>query len=333
MQIKSKKGALGGGLPGAAAPRKAALGRGLGALIPAKSDKRDFFECAISRIHRAVDQPRRFFDEDALNELAESIRATGLIQPLVVRQDGNDYQIIAGERRWRAAQRAGLTQVPVVIKDVDADAAFELALVENIQRQDLNPVEEAEAYQRLLDLRSYTQEEMAAQLGKSRSAIANTLRLLNLSVAVKQHVASGALSGGAARALLSLPDEQAQEEVAEMTLEHGLTVRQLESLARHVKGGATVQEALEQILEPAAAPVEEKPQQDLFTKPKPEAREHDTQTPPEDRARRKELSSEISQLLGVKAQIKNKGTGGSLEISFKDSDTLNRLVALLLREE
>ncbi len=319
-------GSLANGLGGA--KKNPSLGKGLEALIPKRAEKRNFFECPIGRIHRTVDQPRRYFDEQALEELAESIRNTGLLQPIVVRQHGGDYQIIAGERRWRASQRAGLTTVPVVIKDVDVDSAFELALVENIQRQDLNPVEEAEAYQRLLDLRGYTQEEMAQQLGKSRSTIANTLRLLNLSEPVQQHIASGALSSGAARALLSLPTEEAQNQIAEAALEHEMTVRQLEAIARQVKGGSSVEEALEVALrkeEPAPGP-----QMNLLN-PREKAREEEP-TGSQDKTRRKALAKELHQVLGVKANIKNKGKGGTLELSFEDADTLNRLVALLLQE-
>jgi ParB family chromosome partitioning protein len=340
MQIKTSEPLLGRSPLGNnnGAPNRAALGRGLGALIPTKGEQRDFFECPLARIHPTPDQPRRHFDEDALAELTESIRATGLIQPLVVRQHGNDYQLIAGERRWRAAQRAGLTTVPVVIKDVDLDTAFELALIENIQRQDLNPVEEALAYQRLLDMRSLTQDALAQQLGKSRSAIANTLRLLQLSPALQARVAAGELSGGAARALLALPEGDDQAQAAHAALTHDLNVRQIEALAREVRQGASLQEALDALLNPGAAappaapPADAPPQQDLFARPAPTPRDRDTQTSPGDRDRRKALATELSQALGVKAQIKNRGDGGSIEIEFKDPDTLNRLIALLLRD-
>jgi ParB family chromosome partitioning protein len=342
MQIKTSEPLLGRSTLGNnnGAPNRAALGRGLGALIPTKGEQRDFFECPLARIHPTPDQPRRHFDEDALAELTESIRATGLIQPLVVRQHGNDYQLIAGERRWRAAQRAGLTTVPVVIKDVDLDTAFEIALIENIQRQDLNPVEEALAYQRLLDMRSLTQDALAQQLGKSRSAIANTLRLLQLSPALQARVAAGELSGGAARALLALPEGDDQAHAAHAALTHDLNVRQIEALAREVRQGASLQEALDALLHPhanaqdplASDATTAAPQQDLFARPAPAPRDRDTQTPPGDRDRRKALATELSQALGVKAQIKNRGDGGSIEIAFKDPDTLNRLIALLLRD-
>jgi ParB family chromosome partitioning protein len=324
------------------------LGKGLGALIPNRTEKRDYFECALHRIKRAPDQPRRIFDESALVELMESIRVNGLIQPLVVRQDGSEYRLIAGERRFRAAQRLGLESVPVVIKDVAHDAAFELALIENIQRQDLNPVEEAEAYQRLMDLRSYTQEQVAIQLGKSRSAVANTLRLLQLPEAVQERVSSGELSSGAARALLSLPADCVQE-AADAALAHQFTVRQIEALARRVKAGATVGEAVSQELAAegqAVAP----PQVDLFAQPAQERAEEEPAAheepeeaapsateeatlDPEDKLRRRALAKELAQVLGVKANLKSRGQGGTLELSFKDSGELNALVARLLGDQ
>lgn len=334
---------------GAGAAAKGALGKGLGALIPNRGEKRDYFECALHRIKRAPDQPRRIFDESALVELMESIRVNGLIQPLVVRQDGSEYRLIAGERRFRAAQRLGLESVPVVIKDVAHDAAFELALIENIQRQDLNPVEEAEAYQRLMDLRAYTQEQVAIQLGKSRSAVANTLRLLQLPEAVQERVSSGELSSGAARALLSLPSDCVQE-AADAALEHQFTVRQIEALARRVKAGATVSEAVAQELA-AEGQAPTPPQVDLFAQPpapapaqdEPAAPEEPEEAPPaaaeeaalapEDKLRRRALAKELAQVLGVKANLKSRGQGGTLELSFKDSGELNALVARLLGDQ
>lgn len=347
----SNSAAPAGGVASAAgAAAKGALGKGLGALIPNRAEKRDYFECALHRIKRAPDQPRRIFDESALVELMESIRVNGLIQPLVVRQDGSEYRLIAGERRFRAAQRLGLESVPVVIKDVAHDAAFELALIENIQRQDLNPVEEAEAYQRLMDLRSYTQEQVAIQLGKSRSAVANTLRLLQLPEAVQERVSSGELSSGAARALLSLPADCVQE-AADAALAHQFTVRQIEALARRVKAGATVGEAVAQELASEGGQAVAPPQVDLFAQPpaqepvedEPAAHEEPEEAAPaaaeeaalapEDKLRRRALAKELAQVLGVKANLKSRGQGGTLELSFKDSGELNALVARLLGDQ
>ncbi|MEO1269463.1 MAG: ParB/RepB/Spo0J family partition protein [Myxococcota bacterium] len=242
--------ALGGGN----AKGRKALGRGLGALIPNVSSKRDYFECEIERIKPDIEQPRRHMDPEGIAELSESIKASGLIQPLIVRQDGADYRLIAGERRWRAANKAGLKTVPVVIKDVDRDEAFELALVENIQREDLNPLEEAQAYQRLMDMRSYTQDALAKRLGRSRPSVANTLRLLKLPGPVRNAVSAGDLSEGAARAVLSLPSEGQQIALCTRAIEDSLSVRSIEAIARKVKQGLTLDEATAAVLEPAPKP-------------------------------------------------------------------------------
>jgi ParB family chromosome partitioning protein len=186
----------------------------------------------IERIHSNPDQPRRDFPETELNELAESIRQRGIIQPVVVRPDPmrpGDYQIVAGERRWRAAQRAQLHEIPVVIRELDDRAVLELAIIENVQRSDLNPIEEANGYTQLIERFAYTQEKMSEIVGKSRSHVANTLRLLGLPDQVQQLVRNGKLSAGHARALINAPDPVA---LAEQAVLRGLTVRQVEELAR-----------------------------------------------------------------------------------------------------
>ncbi len=299
-----------------------ALGRGLGALIPGKSatERRDYFQCPIARIKRTPDQPRQHFDEDALRELSESIAASGLIQPLVVRQDGADYRLIAGERRLRAVTLLGFDTVPVVIKDVSPDEAFEIALVENIQRQDLNPVEEAQAYERLMADRGYTQDQLAARVGKSRSAIANTLRLLKLDDGVRARVASGELAGGAARALLSLPDG-AQAQVADVAVDEGLTVRQLESLARRVRDGDEVAQAVGAELA-GDAPVAPRPT-------RPRVARNDWAPTEDERMRRKQLADDLSEKLGAPTAIHSRGAGGSIEIRFRDAGELADLLERL----
>jgi ParB family chromosome partitioning protein len=324
MNSKTNKG-LGGGRVGSV--KRGALGKGLGALIPGKVDsRRDYFECPISRIKPAPDQPRRTFDERSISELAESISRTGIIQPLVVRQDGGDYRLIAGERRYRASTKLGLSVVPVVIKDVSPDVAFELALVENIQREDLNPVEEAEAYQRLMNLREYTQEALAESLGKSRSTVANTLRLLKLVPEVQDRVVRGELSSGAARAILAVPEE-AQASVAEAAVEHAMNVRQLEAVARRVKGGAGPAEALEAELSPAAegrAPAPSPRQRQKHKAPR-----KIKETPLEDRAA---LADELMEIFATQVDFyeeEGNPEAGSIEIIFEDSKELGRIVALL----
>ncbi|MBR6209329.1 MAG: ParB/RepB/Spo0J family partition protein [Oscillospiraceae bacterium] len=210
------------------------LGAGLSALFGAEENLLEEAPqtLPISRVEPRADQPRRDFDPEALSELADSIREYGLIQPLTVRPlEKGYYQIIAGERRWRAAREAGLTEVPVRIVEADDRLAMELALVENLQREDLNPMEEAAGYRKLMDEYSMTQEEVAARVQKSRSAVANSLRLLGLGEKVRQLVETGALSAGHARALLALRDPELQEKAAAETVARSLSVRQTETLA------------------------------------------------------------------------------------------------------
>ena len=211
------------------------LGKGLGALLgdaALQNDTADSLYLPISQIETYADQPRKSFDEDALNDLADSIREHGIIQPLTVRKlSSGYYQIIAGERRWRAARLAGLQQVPAIVIEADDRKMTELALIENLQREDLNPIEEAEGYRRLMDSYKMTQEEAAARVGKSRSAVANSLRLLGLCTEVRRLLEDGKLSSGHARALLPLKAD-AQKKAASAIIEHGLSVRQTEALVK-----------------------------------------------------------------------------------------------------
>ena len=217
---------------------KRGLGSGLGALFgddvltnPAEKE----LTLPISKVEPRADQPRYSFDEEALATLSESIRQYGLIQPISVRKlDGGYYQIIAGERRWRAARMAGLSEVPVRIIEADDRRAMELALVENLQREDLNPIEEARGYRTLMDEYGMTQEQAAAAVGKSRPAVANALRLLGLGEAVTAMVENGSLSAGHARALLPIKDAKKQLELAETVISRGLSVRQTETLAKRL---------------------------------------------------------------------------------------------------
>ena len=217
---------------------KRGLGSGLGALfgddvLSNPSEKE--LTLPISKVEPRADQPRYSFDEEALATLSESIRQYGLIQPISVRKlDGGYYQIIAGERRWRAARMAGLSEVPVRIIEADDRRAMELALVENLQREDLNPIEEARGYRTLMDEYGMTQEQAAAAVGKSRPAVANALRLLGLGEAVTAMVENGSLSAGHARALLPIKDAKKQLELAETVISRGLSVRQTETLAKRL---------------------------------------------------------------------------------------------------
>lgn len=215
------------------AKAKGGLGKGLEALFADNStDSGAVSSLAVSEIEPNRGQPRRHFDEAALAELADSIRQYGVLQPLVVRpMESGGYQLVAGERRWRAARMAGLSQVPVVIRELSDSETMELALIENLQREDLNPIEEAEGYKALMEDYGLTQEEAAERVGKSRSNVANVLRLLNLSAPVRALLAKGVLTAGHARALLPLK-AAAQEKAAKAVAEGGLSVRQTEALAK-----------------------------------------------------------------------------------------------------
>ncbi len=219
--------------------KKKVLGRGLASLIPdahqdstgapALTAKRDFFQCDIEKIVPNTYQPRKIFNKEPLEELVESVKVHGIIQPLVVRQRDGHYELIAGERRWRAAQKAGLKQVPVVVKDVQGDApSLEMAIIENVQRENLNCIEEAIAYQQLMDEFQLSQEDISARVGKNRATIANTLRLLKLPAVIREDITAGKMTMGHARALLSLEAPEDQLEIREQILKKKFSVRETE---------------------------------------------------------------------------------------------------------
>ncbi|EYF00877.1 ParB/RepB/Spo0J family partition protein [Chondromyces apiculatus] len=290
--------------------QRRALGRGLDALLPGPvasgSVERSVFLCAIEKIVPQKGQPRQYFDETELEELTASIREHGLIEPLVVRRGspGSDrFEIIAGERRWRAAQRAGLHDVVVVVKDVSPKEAFELALIENVQRSDLNPIEVAEALDRLLREHGYTQEVLAERVGKDRSTITNVLRLLKLPTRIRSKVISRELSEGHARALLGAPDEKSMDDIAERAIRGKLPVRKVESLVRAAKERAT-------------APAEEKPA--------------GTDKPPAGKsASVRDLETRLTRRLGTKVEVRDQGGRGELGIAYSSLDELDRILALL----
>jgi ParB family transcriptional regulator, chromosome partitioning protein len=281
------------------AVKKMGLGKGMGALLPAlpvvEDHGRKYFSCPIEDIRPNKEQPRKSFVNEKLEELAASIREKGIIQPLVVLKKDGYYELIAGERRWRAAQKAGLREVPVVIQDVSEDTALEMALIENIQREDLNAVEEAEAYQALLDRFSLSQEELAKRVGKERSTIANALRLLRLPVEIKRDVAEDRISMGHARALLTLEDPAEQKAARDEIVKGRLSVREAEALVKKKKN-------------PVAPKAAKKQAED---------------------ADQKDLIERIQRHFGAKVALKRSGRGGKLEISFADQKELTRIVELL----
>jgi ParB family chromosome partitioning protein len=280
------------------------LGKGLGALIPELAEENQNFETQhevdINDIQTNPYQPRKEFTDEKLNELAESIKIHGIIQPLLVREIGNKYQLIAGERRLRAAKLVGLTEVPVVIKEMTDQAMMEVALVENLQREDLNPIEEADAYQRLINEFQLTQDDIAKKVGKSRPAIANTLRLLNLPNEIQSDLARGTLTMGHARALLSLKTGEEQKRIWSQIQIQGLSVRETEELIR-------------QFNSPASAVVSRE------TK-KPAIKTILSKDP-----NMVEVEDELQQVLGTKVMIKPTGVGGKIEIDYYSSEDFERI--------
>jgi len=284
--------------------RRPALGKGLSALIPDAPEppRQGAIEVDIDLLAPSDQQPRLMLDAAALGELAESIRTNGIIQPILVRRTGGTYRIIAGERRWRAAQRAGLLKVPVVIRDVAEGSErqlLELALVENLQREDLNPVDEALAYQRLADEFGLTQDQIAAAVGKDRTSVANYLRLLRLPEEVRGDLASGALSMGHARALLGLPDESSQRQAARDVISKSLSVRDTEALVK-------------KLVSPPPAPRAGRRPADVHTRAA------------EDRMRF---------ALGTKVRIVRRGERGTIEIDFGSEAELNRLYEFITSKQ
>ncbi len=283
---------------------KRALGRGLSALIPQASvpvqgelpPSTGIARIPVERIQRDPAQPRRTFDEAKLRELAESIRTQGVIQPVLVRRDGADYRLIAGERRWRAAQLAGLHDVPAVVRDVTAAEAFELALVENLQRTDLNPLEEAEGYRRLIQEFGLTQDQVGERVGRDRTSVANALRLLQLPDGVKELLASGALGMGHARALLGMGTGSALVEAAERIVREQLSVRETERIVRTARV-------------PSAAPSRK----------------------PAGSTAARAVVEDLQRRLGTKVRLEDRGGKGTLEIDFFSYEDLERILALLRR--
>lgn len=278
-----------------------ALGRGLSALIPETAPPRTErpTEVDLDRLTPNRFQPRTVVDEGKLEELSRSIRSSGVIQPIVVRGVEDDkFEIIAGERRWRAAQLAGLLRVPVVVRDVADDKLLEIALIENLQRENLNPIEEAEAYRRLIDEYQLTQEDVAAAVGKDRATVANYVRLLVLPPEVQADVGAGALAMGHARALLGLPERSAQSRAAREVVARGLSVRETEALVRQLGQPAATRSAT-----PPAPP-------DVHT--------HAAQ-------------ERMRVVLGTRVRIVRKGRKGKIEIAFGSEDELQRLFEVLTR--
>ena len=282
--------------------RRPALGKGLSALIPdaPEPSRQGSMEVDIDLLAPSEQQPRLTLDDGRLDELAASIKANGVIQPILVRRTEDTYRIIAGERRWRAAQRAGLLKVPVVIRDVPEGSErqlLELALVENLQRENLNPIDEALAYQRLVDEFRLTQDQIAAAVGKDRASVANFLRLLRLPEEVRGNLASGTLSMGHARALLALPDAAAQRHAAREVISRSLSVRETEALVKRLTA--------------------------------PAAQRGPTGNPESTDVHTRAAEDRMRFALGTKVRIVRRGDRGTIEIDFNSEAELNRLYDLI----
>lgn len=279
---------------------KRGLGKGLGALIPevGSVDREEVQEIAVREIRPNPRQPRKEFDPDKLAELAASIREHGVVQPILVRRTDEGYELVAGERRWRAAQEAGVEKIPAVVRSLSGAQVLEIALIENLQREDLNPIEEAEAYRRLIEEFGLNQETLAQRLGKSRPQVSNTLRLLQLPDAVRQQVSAGRLSMGHAKVLLGLEDAAEMARVADRVVEEGLSVREVERV------------------------IEEAPAR----RRRPVGRK----APAEKDAEVAAVEGQLRERLGTPVRVVTGGVKGRIEIAFYGNEDLVRLCDLLL---
>jgi ParB family transcriptional regulator, chromosome partitioning protein len=279
------------------ANKKSALGKGLGALIPEMRDRQDeeinkgIIEIDINEISPNEEQPRKNFDEEKIVKLSESIKEHGIIQPILVIKDGSYYKIIAGERRWRAARLAGLKKVPIIEKELSDREVMEVSLIENLQREDLNPVEEAIAYKKLIDEFKMTQEEIANRIGKSRPAIANSLRLLNLDERLINYLMDGTISEGHGKIIAGVEDKQIQYEIAKKIIDEGLNVRQTEKIIKSFLDNKVSKKA--------------KTKKDIYIK---------------------DIEDRLKSILGTKVTINKGRKKGKIEIEYYSEDDLQRII-------
>ncbi len=281
--------------------KRVALGKGLGALLPefGQAEPKTLLYCGIEEIIPNRSQPRKHFDEAKLQELAESIKEKGILEPLIVRRVDQGYELIVGERRWRAAQKAGLKEVPVVVKEAQGREVLEISLIENLQREDLNPIEAAEAFKHLIEAFNISQEDLSKRIGKDRTTITNTLRLLKLPLEVRNQLLQNRITSGHARALLSLENKEKQKELCALIIKKGLSVREAEAIAKRWS---------------------EKPKKSI-----PPMKKHG------------DLESQLSSLqdsmrkyLGTKVHITQKGKKGKIEIEYYSFEDLERIVEAIL---
>jgi ParB family chromosome partitioning protein len=284
------------------ATKRMALGKGLGALLPefGQAEPKALLYCGIEEIIPNRSQPRKHFDELRIQELAWSIKEKGILEPLIVRRADQGYELIVGERRWRAAQKAGLKEVPVLVKEVEGREALEISLIENLQREDLNPIEAAEAFKHLIEEFDISQEDLSKRMGKDRTTITNTLRLLKLPLEVRNQLLQNRITSGHARAILSLENKEKQKELCALIIKKGLSVREAEAIAKRWS---------------------EKPKKSV--------------TPVK---KRSDLESQLSSLqdslrkyLGTKVLIAQKDEKGKIEIEYYSHEDLERIVEAILK--
>ncbi len=278
---------------------KKGLGKGLDALFAEEEDKQGVLEVKLTDVMPNKNQPRKSFDEEKLAALSESIKEHGLIQPIVVTKNADGYTIVAGERRWRAAKKAGIKKIPVIVKDYDDLAVREIALIENLQREDLNPIEEAMGYRALMDEYNLTQEEISTKLGKSRSAIANSVRLLTLDEDIQKKLIAGEITEGHARCALSVPAGVVREFFVNRIIQDGLNVRQAELLAK-----------------------------DLAKTPTPKSKKQQNTAYKIELER---ISRSLEQFLGTKVKLSGTSKKGKIEIEYYGNEDLERLLELIKR--
>ncbi len=280
---------------------KKGLGRGLGALISSANEEPQsggVIELKINEIEPTVGQPRKKFDDEKLIQLSESIKEHGIVQPIIVRKEDNTYKIVAGERRWRAARLAGLTSIPVIVKELSNRQVMEMALIENIQREDLNPIEEAEAYEKLINEYNMTQEELSKSIGKNRSTIANIIRLLSLCDKVKEHLINGEITSGHARALLSLDNKELQEKICKEVIEKSLNVRETEKLVKKIQKGELKEQKVKNVDENI-----------------------------------QKIEDDLEKILGTKVKLFNKNKKGKIMIEYYSNEELERILELFKKME
>lgn len=282
--------------------KRIALGKGLGALLPefGQAEPKTLLYCGIEEIIPNRSQPRKHFDEAKLQELAESIKEKGILEPLIVRRVDQGYELIVGERRWRAAQKAGLKEVPVVVKEAQEREVLEISLIENLQREDLNPIEAAEAFKHLIEAFNIRQEDLSKRIGKDRTTITNTLRLLKLPLEVRNQLLQNRITSGHARALLSLENKEKQKELCALIIKKGLSVREAEAIAKRWS---------------------EKPKKSI----PPIKKQGDLES------QLSSLQDSMRKYLGTKVHITQKGKKGKVEIEYYSLEDLERIVEAILK--